>query len=126
MPVLKDFREFATRGNVIDLAVGIIIGAAFGRIVTSVVNDILMPVINPLTPQEDWKSLVIWPGIKLGAFIGTVLDFLIVALALFLIIKVVNRLHRKKENVPIPPLLPSKEEILLTEIRDLLKSRQNL
>ncbi len=109
------------RGNVVDLAVGIIIGGAFGKIVTSLVADIIMPIINPLIPGGDWKSIQVGPGIKLGAFLGTVLDFVIVAFAIFLLIKALNRLQKKKETIPEAPPVPTKEEVLLTEIRDLLK-----
>ncbi|HEY4787871.1 MAG TPA: large-conductance mechanosensitive channel protein MscL [Bacteroidales bacterium] len=121
MAIIKEFREFAMRGNVVDLAVGIIIGGAFGKIVTSLVADIMMPVINPLIPGGDWKSIQVGPGIKLGSFLGTVVDFIIVAFAVFLLIKALNRLQKKKEEAPAAPPAPGKEEILLTEIRDLLK-----
>lgn len=120
MSLFSEFKSFATRGNVIDLAVGIIIGAAFGKIVTSFVSDLLMPVINPLIPQGDWKLITIGPGIKIGNFIATVVDFLIVAFAIFLLIKGLNRIHLKKETLPPPPVV-TKEEQLLIEIRDILK-----
>ncbi|HEX8039999.1 MAG TPA: large conductance mechanosensitive channel protein MscL [Chryseosolibacter sp.] len=120
--MLKEFKEFAMRGNVIDLAVGLIIGAAFGKIVTSVVNDIIMPVINPLIPAGDWRLLEIGPGIKIGSFMGTVLDFLFIAFAVFLIVKTVNRFKKKEEAKPpvvaeVPP-----DVKLLTEIRDLIRN----
>lgn len=119
--MLKEFRDFAMRGNVIDLAVGVIIGVAFGKIVTSVVNDLIMPVINPLIPGGDWRALEVGPGIKLGSFLGTVLDFFFVTLAVFVIVKTINRLKKKEEEKPpviaeVPP-----DVKLLTEIRDLLK-----
>src|SRR5690606_7742059 len=119
--MLKEFKEFAMRGNVIDLAVGVIIGAAFGKIVTSVVNDLVMPVLNPLMPGGDWRVMEIGPGIKIGSFMGTVLDFLLIAFAIFLFVKGINRLKRKEEEKPpvvaeVPP-----DVKLLTEIRDLLK-----
>lgn len=121
--MLKEFKEFAMRGNVIDLAVGIIIGAAFGKIVTSVVNDLIMPILNPLIPGGDWRTMEIGPGIKIGSLLGTVLDFLFVAFAVFLLVKAINRLKRKEEEKPpvvaeVPP-----DVKVLTEIRDLLKSR---
>ena len=122
MAMLKEFKEFAMRGNVIDLAVGIIIGGAFGKIVTSLVNDIMMAILNPLIPGGDWKTIVVGPGIKIGNFIGSVVDFIIVAFAIFLLIKAINQLQKKKESSPVPPA-PSKEEVLLTEIRDLLKKK---
>lgn len=119
MSVLKEFREFALRGNVIDLAIGIVIGAAFGKIVSSFVADILMPVINPLTMDGNWKNMEIGPGIKIGSFLGTVVDFVLVAWAIFLIIKGINRFKKKEEAKP--SILPTNEEKLLMEIRDLLK-----
>jgi len=134
----KEFRDFAMRGNVIDLAVGIIIGAAFGRIVSSLVADIIMPPISMLTGKVDFTNwFVSLSGgeygtlkaakdagavtINYGAFINSVLDFTIVAFAIFLIIKQINRL--KKEAPPAAPAEPPKQEILLTEIRDLLARR---
>ena len=119
--MLKEFKEFAMRGNMIDLAVGIVIGGAFGKFIASLVGDIMMPIVNPLIPGGDWKTIQLGPGIKLGSFVGTVIDFIIVALTIFLIIKALNQLQKKKEIVPPPP---SKEEVLLTEIRDLLKNKQ--
>jgi large conductance mechanosensitive channel len=118
--MIKEFKEFAMRGNVIDLAVGIIIGGAFGKIVSSLVADIMMPIINPLIPGGDWKTIVLGPGIKLGSFLGSILDFIIVALAIFLFVKLINQLQKKKETAPAKP---TNEEILLTEIRDLLKNK---
>lgn len=119
--MLKEFRDFAMRGSVIDLAVGVIIGVAFGKIVTSIVNDLIMPVINPLIPGGDWRALEVGPGIKIGSFLGTVLDFLFVVFAVFVIVKTINRLKKKEEAKPpviaeVPP-----DVKLLTEIRDLLK-----
>ena len=99
---LAEFRQFIARGNVLDMAVGVIIGGAFGKISTSLVNDILMPLLSLLTG---------------GA------DFLIIAFAVFCLIKAINRFHRKKEAAPPPPPQPSQEEVLLAEIRDLLKER---
>jgi len=123
MSFLQEFKSFATRGNVVDLAVGIIIGGAFGKIVSSLVSDILMPVINPLIPGGDWKTIQIGPGIKLGSFLGTVVDFIIVAIAVFLLIKALNNLQKKKEEVSTAPPAPTKEEVLLSEIRDILKNK---
>ena len=118
--MLKEFKEFAMRGNVIDLAVGLIIGAAFGKIVTSVVNDIIMPIVNPIIPGGDWRTIEVGPGIRIGSFLGTMLDFLIVAFAIFLLVKAINKLKKKEEAKPpvvaeVPP-----DVKLLTEIRDLL------
>jgi large conductance mechanosensitive channel len=123
MSIFKEFKNFATRGNVVDLAVGIIIGGAFGKIVSSLVGDLIMPIINPLIPGGDWKTIEIGPGIKLGSFMGTILDFIIVAFAIFMLIKAINNIQKKKEEAPAAPPAPSKEEILLTEIRDILKNK---
>lgn len=121
--MLKEFKEFAMRGNVIDLAVGVIIGAAFGKIVTSVVNDLIMPILNPAMPGGDWRAMEVGPGIKLGSFLGTVLDFVFVALAVFIIVKAINRMKKKEEAKP-PIVAEVPQDVkLLTEIRDLLKVR---
>lgn len=139
MKILKDFKEFAVRGNVIDLAVGIIVGAAFGKIISSVVNDIIMPPIGLLVGGIDFKDIavtmknaVVNPAtgkilkeavtLKVGNFIQTVVDFLIVAFAIFMMIKGISNLNRKKaEEAPAAPPAPTKDQELLTEIRDLLK-----
>ncbi len=125
--MLKEFKEFAMRGNVVDMAVGIIIGAAFGKIVSSLVNDVIMPPIGMLMGGMDFSSLAVALGegegaasINYGVFINTVLDFLIVAIAIFMVIKAMNTLKKKEEEKPAEPPKPSKEEELLTEIRDLL------
>lgn len=133
MGVIKEFREFAMRGNVVDLAVGIIIGAAFGKIVTSLVNDVIMPPIGLLIGGMDFSTLAITLKdatadgaavvIKYGVFLNTIIDFVIVALAIFLLIRALNSLKRKEEDVPAPPVPPPRSEVLLSEIRDLLKSR---
>lgn len=128
MGMLKEFKEFAMRGNVIDLAVGVVIGGAFGKIVTSLVDDVITPAI--LTPalnaaNLDNLSQLVIPGtaIKYGNFISNVISFMIIAFALFLIIKGINQLNKKKAEVPAEPPAPTKEEVLLTEIRDLLKEK---
>jgi large conductance mechanosensitive channel len=120
--MFKEFKSFALRGNVIDLAVAVIIGAAFGKIITSLVNDIIMPVINPLVPQGDWRTIEIGPGVKIGSFLGNIVDFLIIAFVIFLMIKGISRMKKKeeKEAVVTPP---TNEEVLLREIRDILKSK---
>lgn len=134
MSMIKEFKEFAMRGNVVDMAVGIVIGAAFGKIVSSIVNDVIMPPIGMLLGGVDFSDLMITlreavgetPAvmIKYGAFINTVIDFLIVAFAIFMVIKGMNTMKKKQEEAPPPaPPEPSKEELLLTEIRDVLKSR---
>ncbi len=128
MGFFKEFKEFAVKGNVIDLAVGVVIGAAFGKIVSSLVDDIITPAI--LTPAlkaanlTDLGQLVV-PGtaIKYGNFISQVISFMIVALALFMIIKGINSMKRKDDAAPAEPPAPTNEEQLLTEIRDLLKSQ---
>jgi large conductance mechanosensitive channel len=139
--MLKEFKEFAMRGNVMDMAVGIIIGAAFGKIVTSLVNDIVMPPIGLLMGNVDFSNLFLnlstgadyasvtaaetagAPIVKYGLFINTVLDFVIVAFAIFLLIRAINTLKRKQEAAPAAPPPPSAQEKLLTEIRDLLKAQ---
>lgn len=134
-----EFKKFIARGNVMDMAVGVIVGGAFGKISGSLVNDIIMPVVSILTGGTDfsqWKwvlreavldetgaEIAQAVSINYGTFISTVLDFLIIAFAVFCMIKALNRLHRKKEEAPKAPPAPSKEEVLLTEIRDLLKEK---
>jgi large conductance mechanosensitive channel len=141
--MLKEFKEFAMRGNVVDMAVGIIIGAAFGKIVTSLVNDVIMPPIGLLLGKVDFGELflVLSGGgpfatlaaakeagavtINYGLWMNTVIDFVIVAFAVFLVIKQINRLKKKEETAPLPapPPEPSGEEKLLAEIRDLLRQQ---
>ena len=118
--MLKGFKDFILRGNVLDLAVGIIIGAAFGAIVTSLVKDVITPMIGAIGGQPDFSAIKVGP-VLLGSFLNAVVSFLFIAAALyFFIVLPVNKLSRKKEDAPAP-----KEEIvLLTEIRDLLKARQ--
>jgi len=136
--MLDEFKQFAMRGNVVDMAVGIVIGAAFGKIVSSFVNDVLMPPIGLLMGGVDFGSLFInlsdtaytslalaeeagAPVIKYGVFINTVLDFLIVAFAIFMVIKGMNAMKKKEEEAPAEPPKPSDEVVLLTEIRDSLR-----
>lgn len=133
MGVLKEFKEFAVKGNVVDMAVGIIIGAAFGKIVTSAVGDVIMPPIGVLLGGVDFSNLAITikeaagaaPAviISYGKFIQTVVDFTIIAFAIFIVIKAINTLKRKEEETAAAPK-PTPEEILLTEIRDLLKEQK--
>jgi large conductance mechanosensitive channel len=147
MSMVKEFKEFAMRGNVVDLAIGVIIGAAFGKIVTSLVSDIIMPPIGKLTGGVDFKELFInldpskltkagtavktvadakdagATVITYGAFFNTILDFLIVAFCIFLLVKGINALKRKEEAKPVAPPAPTAEEKLLTEIRDLLRAK---
>ena len=124
----REFRDFAMRGNVMDLAVGVIIGGAFSAITTSLINDIIMPVLGVFTGSISFASLSFRLGdavITYGNFIQAVLNFLVMALVVFCMVKAVNQLHRKKEEpaAPAPPPEPSPEEKLLAEIRDLLKER---
>jgi large conductance mechanosensitive channel len=129
--IFKEFKEFAMRGNVVDMAVGIIIGAAFGRIVSSLVNDVIMPPIGLLLGGIDFNSFMVTikaasgnapaVAIRYGTFVNVLVDFIIVAFVLFMIIKLMNTARMKKEAVPPSPPKPSSEEMLLAEIRDLLK-----
>ena len=142
MGLLKEFREFALKGNVIDLAVGVIIGAAFGSIVNSMVNDVLMPALGWLTGGLDFadKAIVIQKAgeahkitgkmlakdvvISYGKFINATIQFIIMAIAIFAMIKAMNSLRRKQEAAPVPPPGPTVDQQLLMEIRDLLKSHR--
>ena len=129
--MLQEFKKFIMRGNVVDLAVGIIIGGAFGKIVSSLVNDILMPPLGMLLSGVDFKKLAytLKPGsegveavsIKYGMFIQNTVDFIIVAFAIFMMIKAINKFNTKKEEAPAKPAAPPADIQLLTEIRDLLK-----
>ena len=142
--MLKEFKEFAMRGNVVDMAVGIIIGAAFGTIVQSLVNDVIMPPIGLVLGNVDFSNLFVVlkegvpPGpyaalvdakdagavtINYGAFINTVISFLIVAIAVFILVRAINQMKRQEEAKPEAPPEPSNEEKLLAEIRDILKNR---
>lgn len=126
--MLEEFRKFIMRGNVIDLAVAVVIGAAFGAVITSLVNDIIMPLVGVLMGGVDFSALSITVGsavIAYGAFIQAIINFVIIAFALFLIIKAMNKasnLRRKEEAAAAPPA-PSEDIVLLTEIRDLLRKR---
>lgn len=137
MAVIKEFKEFISRGNVVDLAVGVIIGASFGKIITSLVDDIIMPPIGYLTGGIDFadKKIVLVDAdtankveevaIRYGNFINTLIQFLIVAACIFALVKAINSLKRKEEKAPAAPPVPSKEEVLLTDIRDILKSQKS-
>lgn len=134
MSMMKEFKEFAVRGNVVDMAVGIIIGAAFGKIVSSLVGDVIMPPIGVLLGGVDFSSLALTvkaasegaPAVVIsyGKFIQTVIDFTIIAFAIFIAVKTMNSLKRKDEEAPQAPPQPSAQEALLAEIRDLLKERK--
>ena len=133
MGMMKEFKEFAIKGNVVDMAVGIIIGAAFGKIVSSFVGDVVMPPIGALLGGVDFSNLTLTvkeaagaaPAIVIsyGKFIQTVVDFTIIAFAIFIAVKVINSLKREAEEAAKEPPAPSAEEVLLGEIRDLLKKR---
>jgi len=119
-----EFKEFAMKGNVMDLAVAVIIGGAFGKIVTSLVGDVIMPLVGLIMGGLNFSSLSITIGdavIKYGAFLQNVVDFLIIAWVIFMMVKALNRVHKKEEAEAAPPA-PSNEEVLLSEIRDLLKA----
>ena len=130
MKLVDEFKAFVMRGNVVDMAVGVIIGGAFGKIVTSLVNDIFMPIIGMIIGNVDFTSLEIKIGepvegaeqaaIKYGMFIQEIVNFLIIALCIFMFIKLITKMQKKKEEEPAPAPEPTKEEVLLTEIRDAL------
>lgn len=136
MSILKEFKTFAVKGNVVDMAVGIIIGAAFGKIVSSFVGDIIMPPLGVLIGGVDFSDLAVilkaasgdLPAVTLayGKFIQSIIDFVIIAFAIFMGVKFINRLKREEEvaeEAPAAPAAPSNEEVLLSEIRDLLKNQ---
>ena len=138
MSFINEFKAFAMRVNVVDMAVGIIIGGAFGKIITSLVNDVIMPPIGVLVGGVDFTELklqlkeasvdaagnaVAAVTINYGQFIQTTIDFLIVAFAIFMMVKLMNSLKKKEAQVPVAPPAPTKEEVLLTEIRDILKNK---
>lgn len=138
MGMISEFKEFAMRGNVMDMAVGIVIGAAFGGIVKSFVADVIMPPIGIITGGVDFSDIVITlkeatvdaegnvidaVTMNVGVFANTVINFLIIAVAIFMVIKVMNNLKKKEEEKPAEPKAPPKEEVLLEEIRDILKAK---
>jgi large conductance mechanosensitive channel len=133
MSMLQEFKKFAMRGNVMDMAIGIVIGAAFGKIVSSLVTDVIMPPIGLLLSGVNFADLAweIQKGaegtepvlLKYGAFLNTVIDFVIIAFAIFMVVKAMNSLKKKEEEKPVAPPAPSKEEILLAEIRDELRKK---
>lgn len=133
MGMMSEFKEFAIKGNVVDMAVGIIVGAAFGKIVSSFVKDIIMPPIGVMMGGVDFTDLAVTiqeaageipaVAIKYGAFVQTIVDFIIVAMAIFIAVKVMNSMKKEEEEAPKEDPAPSNEEVLLTEIRDLLKNK---
>lgn len=139
MGFVKEFKDFAVRGNLVDMAVAVVVGGAFGKVVTSFVDGIVMPLVGRLLLDIDFAqyNLVIQEEIKegdkilqplvqigLGNFFSTIIDFVLVAFAVFLVIKGINKLRRMEEKKPSTPAEPSKEQVLLTEIRDLLKEQK--
>jgi len=133
MGMMQEFKKFAMRGNVVDMAVGIVIGAAFGKIVSSFVADVIMPPIGLIVGGVNFSNLAITikkavgdaaaVTINYGKFIQTVFDFIIIAFAIFIVIKGINSLKKKEAEAPATPPAPSKEEVLLTEIRDALRQK---
>jgi len=132
MSMMSEFKDFAMKGNVVDMAVGIVIGGAFGKIVSSFVADVLMPPIGILLGGVDFSDLAVTlkaaaegaeaVTMRYGVFIQTVVDFVIIAFAIFMVVKAMNSMKKKEEAAPAAPPAPSKEEVLLTEIRDALRS----
>ena len=135
MKLVDEFKAFVMRGNILDMAVGVIIGGAFGKIVTSLVNDIFMPIIGMIIGNIDFTTLEIKIGepvegaeqaaIKYGMFIQEIVNFLIIALCIFMFIKLISKIQKKKDEAPAPAPEPTKEEVLLTEIRDALNKMAN-
>lgn len=140
MKIIEEFKQFAIKGNVVDMAVGVIIGGAFGKIVTSLVNNVIMPLITLLTGKIDLTELAIVLKsdmvdgnqvdllLEYGVFLQNVIDFFIIAACVFFMVKLISKLHRKKEEPADEPKTepePTKEELLLTEIRDILKNKEN-
>jgi len=132
MSMMSEFKDFAMKGNVVDMAVGIVIGGAFGKIVSSFVADVLMPPIGLLLGNVNFSDLAVTLKaasegadavlMKYGVFIQTIVDFVIIAFAIFMVVKAMNSMKKKEEEAPAAPPAPSKEEVLLTEIRDALRS----
>lgn len=132
--MLKEFRDFALKGNVVDLAVAVVIGGAFGKIVTSFVNDVLMPLLGLVMGGVNFTDLkyvfraaqgdIPELALRYGAFIQSIIDFLIIAFSIFMFIKMLSRMKKKQEEAPAAPPEPSKEEVLLGEIRDILKEQR--
>lgn len=124
MSMLQEFKSFAMKGNVVDLAVGVIIGAAFGKIVASLVEDVIMPLLGTVIGGINFSGLALSVGsatLKYGKFLQTCLDFVIIAWAIFVAVKLINRLRREEPAAPPAPAAPPRQELLLEEIRDLLK-----
>jgi len=136
--LIKEFKEFISKGNVMDMAIGVIVATAFGKITTSLVNDVFMPFIAWIFGARDMTALnivvreAVMEGetvveeaitIGFGTFVSAIIDFILVALVVFFVVKTMNKLRKKKEEAPAAPPAPSKEEVLLTEIRDILKEK---
>lgn len=133
MGMMSEFKSFAMKGNVVDMAVGVVIGAAFGKVVTSLVNDVIMPPIGVLIGGVDFSDLALTiqeataetPAVTInwGSTAQTLLNFIIIAFAIFMVVKGMNKMKKKEEEAPAAPAKPSNEEVLLTEIRDALKNK---
>lgn len=123
--MIKEFKDFAMRGNVVDLAVGVIIGGAFGKIVSSFIEDVITPLLlKPALEAANLsklEELTLWGSVKYGNFLSATINFLVIAIVLFIVIKGINATKKKEEAAPAAPPAPSAQEVLLTEIRDLLK-----
>jgi len=134
MGMMKEFKEFAVKGNVVDIAVGIIVGAAFGKIISSLVGDVIMPPIGVLLGGVDFSNLsfIVQEAvdkkpavvISYGKFLQTIIDFIIIAFAIFMAVKAMNNLNKKEAEIAAPPAAPPNQELLLAEIRDLLRERK--
>jgi large conductance mechanosensitive channel len=122
MSIVSEFKEFISKGNVLDLAVGVIIGAAFGKIVSSLTDDIIMPVLGLVVGKMDYSTIVLGP-MKLGLFINAVLNFFIIAFCIFLVVKAANKFKRPAQVVEVAPVA-TKDQVLLTEIRDALRANR--
>lgn len=129
---LNDFKEFALKGNIVDLAIAVIIGGAFGKIITSLVEDVVMPLLNPLLAAagSDWREATVGPGIRIGSFFSSIVDFLLIALALFLIIRAFARFKREEETVedPVDPVVASQENLTsaVERLTETISARRNL
>jgi large conductance mechanosensitive channel len=125
MSIISEFKEFISKGNVLDLAVGVIIGAAFGKIVSSLTEDIIMPIVGLAMPNMDGYTKMMLGPMKIGVFLAAVLNFFIIAFCVFLIVQAANKLKRPAPVVVVEPAapVPTKEQVLLTEIRDALRTR---
>lgn len=128
---LNDFKEFALKGNIVDLALAVVIGGAFGKIITSLVEDIIMPFLNPIlsTAGADWRESTIGPGVRIGSFLGSIVDFLLIALALYLVIRAFAQFKRNEEaEAPVDPVVASQENLTgaIERLTEVIDSRRNV